>query len=196
MRLISKTAVVSVFTLFPALAFAHVGHDGGAHHTLSFAEGFLHPLTGADHLIVMLLVGIWSAMNTRQWWLAPLAFAGLLLVGALAGMAGVTLGGTEFIVAASLLGLGAMVALQLKLPALTGALVIGAFAIFHGLAHGAELSHSVAALSGMVIATAGLHLAGLGIGWLIIQSAMQQRWARLLGGCASLTGLGLLSGLI
>ncbi|WP_330981824.1 MULTISPECIES: HupE/UreJ family protein [Enterobacterales] len=196
MRFISKAAVVSVFTLFPALALAHVGHDGGTHHTLSFAEGFLHPLTGADHLIVMLLVGIWSAMNTRQWWLAPLAFAGLLLAGALAGMVGVTLSGTEFIVAASLLGLGAMVALQLKLPAVTGALVIGAFAIFHGLAHGAELSHSAAALSGMVLATAGLHLAGLGIGWLIIQSSMQQRWAQVLGGCASLTGIGLLAGLI
>lgn len=195
MRNISKVAM-SLLSLFPALAFAHVGHDGGAHHTLSFAEGFLHPLTGADHLIVMLLVGIWSAMNTRQWWLAPLAFAGLLLAGALAGMAGVALSGTEFIVAASLLGLGAMVALQLKLPAVTGALVIGAFAIFHGLAHGAELSHSAAALSGMVLATAGLHLVGLGIGWLIIQSSMQQRWAQVLGGCASLTSIGLLAGLI
>lgn len=192
MRNISKVAM-SLLSLFPALAFAHVG---GTYHTLSFAEGFLHPLTGGDHLIVMLLVGIWSAMNTRQWWLAPLAFAGLLLAGALAGMAGVALSGTEFIVAASLLGLGAMVALQLKLPAVTGALVIGAFAIFHGLAHGAELSHSAAALSGMVLATAGLHLAGLGIGWLIIQSSMQQRWAQVLGGCASLTGIGLLAGLI
>lgn len=196
MRFMTQAGVGSLFTLFPALAMAHVGHDGGAHHTLSFTEGFLHPLTGADHLIVMLLVGVWSAMNTRQWWLAPLAFAGLLLAGALAGMAGVTLSGTEFIVAASLLGLGAMVAFQLKLPALTGALVIGAFAVFHGLAHGAELSHSLGALSGMVIATAGLHLTGLGIGWLIIHSSRQQGWARLLGGGATLTGLGLLSGLL
>lgn len=196
MRFTRMTAVVSLLTLFPTLALAHPGHDGGAHHTMSFAEGFLHPLTGADHLIVMLLVGVWSAMNTRQWWMAPVAFAFLLLMGALAGMAGITLGGTEFIVAASLLGLGAMVALQMKLPEVTGALVIGAFAIFHGLAHGAELSHSFGALSGMVLATAGLHLAGLGIGWLIIRSSMQQGWARLLGGCASLTGIGLLAGIL
>ncbi|MRS13321.1 urease accessory protein UreJ [Enterobacteriaceae bacterium RIT691] len=196
MRFTSKAAVVSLLTLFPALALAHPGHDGGAHHTLSFAEGFLHPFTGTDHLIVMLLVGVWSAMNTRQWWLAPLAFALLLLIGALAGMAGMTLGGTEFIIAASLLGLGAMVALQMKLPAVTGALVIGAFAIFHGLAHGAELSHSFGALSGMVIATAGLHLAGLGLGWLMIRSSLRQGLARVLGGCASLVGIGLLSGLL
>ncbi|MGU3412393.1 HupE/UreJ family protein [Enterobacteriaceae bacterium C34A] len=196
MRLMSKTAMVSLLTLFPALAMAHPGHDGGAHHAMGFAEGFMHPLTGADHLIVMLLVGVWSAMNTRQWWMAPVAFALLLLVGALAGMAGVAPGGTELIVAASLLGLGAMVAFQMKLPEVTGALVIGAFAIFHGLAHGAELSHSMSALSGMVLATAGLHLAGLGLGWLMMRSAMHRGWSRLLGGCASLTGIGLLAGIL
>ena len=195
MRFLSKAAVVSVLAMIPGLALAHVGHDGGAHHEMGFIEGFLHPLTGADHLIVMLLVGVWSAMNTRQWWLAPLAFAGLLLIGALVGMAGVTLGGTETIVAASLLGLGMMVAMQLKLPALVGALIIGAFAIFHGLAHGSELSHSFGALAGMVIATAGLHIAGLGIGWTLVYSSRQQRWARLLGGCATLTGIGLLAGI-
>ena len=194
MRSISKAAVASGLAMMPALALAHPGHDGGAHHTMSFVEGFLHPLTGADHLIVMLLVGIWSAMNTRQWWLAPLAFAGLLLIGALIGMSGFTIGGTESIVAASLLGLGVMVALQLKLPAAVGALIIGAFAIFHGLAHGAELSHSFGALSGMVLATVGLHIAGLGIGWHLMHSSTQQRWARLLGGLASLTGIGLLAG--
>lgn len=195
MRLITK-AVVALLVFFPALALAHTGHDGGAHHTLSFTEGFLHPLTGADHLIVMLLVGIWSAMNTRQWWLAPLVFAWLLLTGALAGMAGLTLGITEFIVATSLLGLGAMVALQMKLPGASGALVIGAFALFHGLAHGAELSHSLTALSGMVIATAGLHLAGLGLGWLMMRSAIRQGAARLVGGFATLIGVGLLTGVI
>jgi urease accessory protein len=195
MRVISRTAVLSLLALMPGMALAHVGHDGGAHHEMGFVEGFLHPLTGADHLIVMLLVGVWSAMNTRQWWLAPLAFATLLLIGALAGMAGIAIGGTETIVAASLLGLGIMVGVQLKLPALIGAVIIGAFAIFHGLAHGSELSHSFGALAGMVIATAGLHIAGLGIGWHLTHSSFSQRWSRILGGCATLTGIGLLAGI-
>ncbi|NXZ89785.1 HupE/UreJ family protein [Serratia fonticola] len=196
MRINVKAVAVSLLALFPMLAFAHVGHDGGAHHVLSFTEGFIHPLTGMDHLVAMVLVGIWSAMNTKQWWLAPLAFAGLLLTGALVGMAGVTVSGTEFIVAASLLGIGVMVALQLKLSAVMGALIIGAFAIFHGLAHGAELSHSVAALSGMVIATALLHVAGLGMGYLLASSSTQSGWARVIGGGSSLLGIGLLSGVI
>jgi len=196
MRINVKAVAVSVLALFPMLAFAHVGNDGGTHHVLSFAEGFIHPLTGMDHLVAMILVGIWSAMNTQKWWLAPLAFAGLLLTGALIGMAGVTLPGTELIVAASLLGIGLMVALRLKLRAVTGALIIGAFAIFHGLAHGAELSHSAAALSGMVIATAGLHLVGLGIGYLLTLSSTNRWWAGVIGGGSSLLGIGLLCGVV
>lgn len=196
MRINVKAVAVSVLALFPMLAFAHVGNDGSTHHVLSFAEGFIHPLTGMDHLVAMIMVGIWSAMNTQKWWLAPLAFAGLLLTGALIGIAGVTLPGTELIVAASLLSIGLMVALRLKLRAVTGALIIGAFAIFHGLAHGAELSHSAAALSGMVIATAGLHLVGLGIGYLLTLSSTNRWWAGVIGGGSSLLGIGLLCGVI
>lgn len=192
-----KRALVLVLTLFPALVFAHTGNDGGAHHVLGFTEGFTHPLTGLDHLFAMTLVGVWSAMNTRKWWVAPLSFASLLLVGALIGMTGVTIPATEHIVAASLLGIGLMVAMQLKLSSAAGALSIGAFAIFHGLAHGAELSHSVGALSGMVIATALLHVLGLGIGYLLISSKKSTVWwPRLIGGCSSVLGLGLLGGLI
>ncbi|WHP32176.1 HupE/UreJ family protein [Trabulsiella odontotermitis] len=196
MRINIKAATVSVLVLLPMMASAHVGTDGGTHHVLSFTEGFIHPLTGIDHMVAMVLVGVWSAMNTRQWWLAPLAFAGLLLTGALAGMAGVTVAGTEYLVAGSMLGIGAMVALQLKLREAVGALIIGAFAIFHGLAHGAELSHSVAALSGMVIATGGLHLIGLGIGALVTFSSTRHLWSRVLGGGSALLGIGLLVGAI
>ncbi|WP_337263752.1 MULTISPECIES: HupE/UreJ family protein [unclassified Serratia (in: enterobacteria)] len=195
MRINVKAVAVSVLALFPMLACAHVGNDGGTHHVLSFTEGFIHPLTGMDHLVAMILVGVWSAMNTRKWWLAPLAFAGLLLAGALIGMAGVTVAATEYLVAASLLVVGVMVALRLKLSAVTGALIIGAFAIFHGLAHGAELSHSAAALSGMVMATAGLHLVGLGSGYLLTLSSTNRWWAGVIGSGSSLLGIGLLSGL-
>ena len=195
MRINVKAVAVSVLALFPLLAFAHVGNDGGTHHVLSFTEGLIHPLTGMDHLVAMILVGIWSAMNTRTWWLAPLAFAGLLLVGALTGMAGITVAATEYLVAASLLVVGVMVALRLKLSAVTGALIIGVLAIFHGLAHGAELSHSAMALSGMVMATAGLHLVGLGLGYLLTLSTTNRWWAGVIGSGSSLLGIGLLSGL-
>ena len=191
-----RNATVLLLALLPSIAFAHTGGDGGTHHTLGFTEGFIHPLTGLDHLVAMILVGIWSAMNTKRWWVAPVSFASLLLVGALIGMAGVAIPITEYIVAASLLGVGLMVAFQLKLSAVLGAVIIGSFAIFHGLAHGAELSHSFAALSGMVIATATLHIVGLGIGYLLAYSATNALWSRVIGGGSSLLGIGLLTGII
>lgn len=188
--------VVAAFAVLPAVAFAHVGDDGGVHHVTGFLQGFIHPLTGLDHLFAMTLVGVWSAMNTQRWWLAPLSFAALLLVGALIGMSGVTIPATEQIVAASLLGLGLMVALQLKLSAALGAGIVGGFALFHGLAHGAELAHSFSALSGMVAATALLHLAGLALGYGLLNVSRSAGWSRVIGAGSALLGIGLLSGVV
>lgn len=188
--------VVAAVAAIPAVALAHVGGDGGIHHVTGFLQGFIHPLTGLDHLFAMTLVGVWSAMNTQRWWLAPLSFAALLLVGAFIGMAGVSVPATEHIVAASLLGLGLMVALQMKLSTTLGASIVGGFAVFHGLAHGAELSHSFAALSGMVSATALLHLLGLALGYGLLHAQRSALWSRAIGTGSALLGVGLLSGLI
>ena len=74
--LATRAALGAALLALPALALAHTGADGGAHH--GFAAGFLHPFTGIDHLLAMLLVGAWSATLQRRWWLAPLAFIALL----------------------------------------------------------------------------------------------------------------------
>jgi urease beta subunit len=92
----------------PALALAHVGADGAAHH--GFVAGFTHPFTGIDHLLAMLLIGLWSASLTRRWWVAPLAFVSMLLVGALLASAGLALPAVEPVIALSLVLLGALLA--------------------------------------------------------------------------------------
>lgn len=189
-----KVLFTAALFALPAAAFAHIGADEEAHHVTGFMQGFIHPLTGLDHLFAMTLVGVWSAMNTQKWWLAPISFASLLLVGALVGMAGLVVPATEHIVAASLLVLGLMVAMQLTLSAATGAVLVGAFALFHGLAHGAELSHSFAALSGMVVATALLHVGGLALGYAMLAAKRSLWWPRLIGAGSALLGVGLLSG--
>ena len=189
-----KVMAMIVLATLPAVASAHVGADGGAHHVAGFLQGFIHPLTGLDHLFAMTLVGVWSAMNTQKWWRAPLTFAALLLVGALIGMAGVSVPATEHIVAASLLRLGLMVALQLKLSSTVGAAIVGGFALFHGLAHGAELAHSVAALSGMVLATALLHVMGLVLGYVLLMANRSLWWPRVIGTSSALLGISLLAG--
>ncbi|WPH13145.1 HupE/UreJ family protein [Variovorax paradoxus] len=165
----SKTLAL-IAMLLPLAASAHTGADGGVHH--GFTTGFLHPLTGADHLAAMVAVGLWSALAARRAWpdllWAPLAFAGMLLVGALMGLAGVQLPAVEPMIAASLLVLGLLVATRIHLPAAAAAAVVGVFAVFHGVAHGYELASEDGAaltLAGMVGATALLHLAGIVLGW-------------------------------
>ncbi|MDR1349888.1 MAG: HupE/UreJ family protein [Zoogloeaceae bacterium] len=173
-------------------ALAHVGHGDAP----GLAAGFLHPLTGADHLMAMLAVGIWSAMTTRRVWVAPISFASLLLVGALLGLAGLHFPVVEPMIAASLLVLGLLLASQARLPLMAGAALTGAFALFHGAAHGAELGSAspLAAIIGMVLGTALIHVAGLLLGRLLL--ARHVLWARLAGGCITIFGAGLLTGVL
>ncbi len=199
---------------------AHIGVDGGAHlhegdAMSSFMAGAIHPLTGFDHLAAMVSVGLWSVLGLSPrasssgqgspsfvrglGWsclAAPTAFAAMLMIGALLGLAGMTLPGIEPMIAASLLILGLLVATRQHLPMNAGAALVAAFALFHGLAHGTELQggHAAAALSGMVISTVALHAAGIGLGLALRdQGHKPLRWlTRMAGAGVALFGLNLL----
>ncbi|MBB1600944.1 MULTISPECIES: HupE/UreJ family protein [unclassified Variovorax] len=201
MRLTRSSCVPSLAAaalgLLPLLASAHVGVDGAAHHDIGFVQGFVHPFTGLDHLAAMVAVGLWSALIARTgrdllW--APLGFAGMLLAGALLGLAGVQVPAVEPMIAASLLVIGLLVATRLRLPGPVAAAVVGVFAVFHGVAHGYELAgdHGAGfAIAGMVLATALLHTAGIAIGW-----TLRQRGAwlpRVAGAAVALFGAALLA---
>ena len=173
----------------PALALAHVGGDGAAHH--GFAAGFAHPFTGIDHLLAMLLIGLWSATLTRRWWVAPLAFVAVLLVGALLAAGGLALPAVEPMIALSLVLLGALLASRSAWPAAAMAALAALFALFHGAAHGAELQ-GMAALAGMVLATALLHGVGLWAGHALRRRSVW--WPRATGIAASRVGAVLLFG--
>ena len=189
-------AVVAIGAL-PLLASAHTGVDGAAHHDTGFMQGFLHPFTGLDHLAAMVAVGLWSALTARSgrdvlW--APLGFAAMLLAGALVGLAGMQVPGVEPMIAASLLAIGLLVVTRLRLPGPVAAAVVGAFAVFHGVAHGYELSGdhgAAAAVAGMVVATAILHAAGVAVGWTLRQRGV---WLpRVTGAAVALFGAALLA---
>lgn len=163
--------------LASAAVLAHtgdLGHVHGADAASSFFQGALHPLTGLDHLAAMVSVGLWSALtspkgSTRSLWTAPAAFAITLLIGALLGLGGLQLPGVEPMIAASLLVMGLLVCTRTALPPLAGGALVAVFALFHGLAHGAELAggHAAAALAGMVLSTAALHAVGIALGLLL-----------------------------
>ena len=186
-----KTIILIAAYALSTYAAAHPGHEVDA-HGISFMDGLLHPLTGLDHLAAMLAVGLWSALSAtsaRRIWLAPVAFAGMLLVGALLGLNGLALPAVEPMIAASLLVMGLLVATRAKLPLAVTAGVVGVFAVFHGIAHGTELAgggNGFAPLLGMLVATIALHLAGVGLGLALRSHSVW--WPRVVGGLTALLG--------
>lgn len=164
MRSLRPLLAAGFLTLLPSMAFAHTG-VGDAH---GLAHGFLHPLTGLDHVLAMVAVGIlaWQS-GGRAVWAVPVTFVALMVVGGALGASGIDLPYVEIAIALSVVVLGAAVAFGVTLP-LAGAMAIaGFFALFHGHAHGAEMPDDASGLAyglGFVAATAALHLAGIGIG--------------------------------
>lgn len=169
--------------MFPTAALAHPGHIAGS----PFAAGWAHPLSGSDHVLAMLAVGLWAATATdrRGIWALPLSFMAAMVLGGILGAAGVQLPAVEPMILASSVILGLAVALALR-PSLGVALpVVAAFGVMHGHAHGAEgpASGLAAYVAGFLLATGALHLAGIGLGRLGL--------TRILGGLTAAAGVAL-----
>lgn len=156
-------AAVTVL-LGAAPAAAHTGLPAAG-----AVDGLSHPLSGLDHLLAMVAVGVVAAMvrNRRVAWLTPVGFVAGMIVGGLAGFAGITAPGIEVGIAASVAVLGVFIAVRSEGPGSWLPLVMAVFGAMHGQAHGAELPAGAAPLAymaGFVATTAALHLAGTGIG--------------------------------
>ena len=164
-------ALAAIASLIPTVALAHApgGTIGG------LESGFQHPLLGLDHLLAMFAVGLWGAqIGGRSVWSLAVTFPLIMAVGGVLGVQGVPLGPVEIGIAASVLVLGLAILLRWRAPELVGLAIVGAFALFHGHAHGAELpaaANPAAYGIGFVIATGLIHLAGIGFGLVIGQLA-------------------------
>ncbi|HEY7607942.1 MAG TPA: HupE/UreJ family protein [Alphaproteobacteria bacterium] len=161
MRLLPAVfATIAALAALAAPAAAHTGHglDG-------MAAGFLHPFHGFDHLLAMVSVGVWAAQQGgRATWVLPCAFVAIMALGGALGLRGGGIAGSETLIVASVLVLGAVVAAAARPPLWIAAPLVGAFALFHGLAHGSELpaaANAAAYAAGFVAATALLQGAGL-----------------------------------
>jgi urease accessory protein len=155
---------VAMFVAAPAVARAHPrsGAAGG------FLSGFSHPISGWDHILAMIAVGLWGAqLGAPAMWLLPVTFPMVMALGGTMGLLGIPLPGVELGIAASAIVLGAMVLTEGRPRLWIAALIVGVFAVFHGHAHGTELSAGHDALlysAGFVIATGCLHGVGIAIG--------------------------------
>ena len=148
----------------PASAYGHIKQGAAA----GFLTGFLHPISGLDHVLAMVAVGLWGAqLGAPAIWVLPVAFPLVMALGGMLGLIGVPVPGIEYGIAASAILLGAAVLFEVRASLFVTALLVGVFAIFHGHAHGTELPPGQSALlysMGFVIATGCLHAVGIGIG--------------------------------
>jgi len=190
-----RTTLAAILLLAAAMpAYAHVGVGT----TSSFTAGFMHPLSGLDHMTVMIAVGLWAALKGGKAVLAwPAAFVGVMLVGGALGMLHVPLPFVEPGILASVVALGLLVALAIDLPVSAGVAIIGLFALFHGHAHGTEVPENAGGLeymAGFAIATALLHATGIAAG---LSLGLRFRGlARVAGAACAAIGVGLAFGVV
>lgn len=155
-------AVALALMAAPAEAHVRQGEANG------FLSGLAHPVSGLDHIIAMVAVGLWGAqLGAPAIWLLPVTFPMVMAFGGFLGLIGIPLPGVEIGIALSGVLLGAAVLLEFKAPLWLAAALVGIFGLYHGHAHGAELPPGEDGLLyslGFVLATGALHAAGIAIG--------------------------------
>jgi urease accessory protein len=161
---LTALALAAAFLALAQTAQAHIekGEVGG------FASGFKHPWSGADHIVAMVAVGIWGAqLGAPAIWLLPVAFPVVMAFGGFMGLVGIPLPGVEIGIALSALLLGIMVCGEVRPKLIVAVIIVGAFGLFHGHAHGTELPPGQSGMLyslGFVIATGTLHAVGISLG--------------------------------
>jgi urease accessory protein len=190
-----KTAAVCLLSLvFAASAHAHAD---AATLAGGFATGFMHPVLGWDHVAAMVAVGLWGAfLGDRAVWTLPVVFPIVMAGGGVLGLLGVPMPFVEAGIALSAIVIGAMIATASRPPLWVAAVVVGAFAIFHGYAHGAELPEAANPLlytAGFMVATGLLHVGGIVLG-LAVRWPTGAKVVRGMGALISLAGVGFLTG--
>jgi urease accessory protein len=192
-RTILRLCAVAVAFL-PVAASAHVG----AGDTHGFLHGFSHPLSGIDHTLAMVAVGLFAAqLGGRALWLVPLTFVSVMALAGIAGMAGVKLPFAEIGIGMSIAVLGLAIAFRLSVPTLVAMSVVGFFAIFHGHVHGTEMPESASGLAyglGFLCATALLHTTGVGLGLTIAKANenYSRKIVQIGGGAMAIAGITIL----
>lgn len=195
MKSFLKTArYISLSIAILLLATAVQAHTGDSPHS-GWPHGFFHPLSGLDHLLAMITVGIWSMQmslhrDKRVIWLMPMIFVMVMGLGGLLGMIALPFVFAEHGIALSLLVSGFLIARTVQLPVPASALLIALFAVCHGYAHGSEMPDGIAVLdyaAGFMLATALLHVTGIGLA-MAAYAVQRGHWLRYAGIVVALSG--------
>jgi urease accessory protein len=195
---LTMTATLLVVSLSATSAFAHIGLGQAE----TFSTGFYHPMSGIDHVVAMVAVGLYAAsLGGTALWLVPLAFVVTMMVGGILGYAGYPLPLVETGIGLSVVVMSLAIALGVKLRTVLAMALVAVFALFHGHAHGsegAELGYFLPYAIGFVIATTLLHMAGIALclGFDQLGNTPSDYLRRAAGLAGALAGLSLLGGLL
>jgi urease accessory protein len=187
---------ILALTVSIAPAFAHLNP---AEHG-SLLAGISHPLFGLDHILAMVAVGLWAALLATQakqesaLWLVPFAFVGTMVIGFAAALFNMPLPFVEPVILASVVTIGLLAAIALRVPTWAGMVIVAFFAFFHGHAHGGELGAAGAITFGVgfALSTALLHALGIGFGLQLGRIFGGERGllvTRIVGGMTAISGL-------
>ena len=164
----NKLSSFAAFIFAPVLLFAHP--DFGS--STGFMHGFAHPLSGLDHMIAMVAIGIWAVqVGGKATWLIPLSFVSMMILGGVLGASGVAIPFVEKGIIMSVLILGVLIIASVRMPVVLGMIVAGLFALCHGHVHGTEISATatgLAFIAGFTISTIMLHASGIGLSYTLI----------------------------
>jgi urease accessory protein len=187
-RTLQLAVVAALLLTFPAAAMAHPGGS----HAPGFATGLAHPLSGLDHLLAIVAVGLWAGQRGgKAVWLVPLTFLAAMTLGGVLGAVAVPLPFVEQGILVSVLLLGAFVAAAAQLPLAASAGIAAVFALFHGHAHGSEMPAAAASAAyslGFLAATAALVAVGVAVG-AALQRAGAPRFVRFAGSAVAAGGV-------
>ena len=139
-----------------------------------FWNGFLHPISGLDHILAMVGVGMVAFLSARKGYLLLVAFMGAMLVSAILGYMGVKFFFVEEGILLSIAVVFALIGFANRLSINIIVAVIAFFGMFHGFAHGAEFQAGsfVSYMLGFSLSTLGLHLSGMALAYAYTRSAL------------------------
>ncbi|RCL00077.1 MAG: urease accessory protein [Candidatus Tokpelaia sp. JSC189] len=190
-----KSSIFTVILFFCSsyFAFAHININPPDHNF--FSSGFFHPLAGADHILVMVVVGLWAAqLGGKAFWGMPMAFIIAMEIGFMLALSGVNLPFVEPIILASVVAIGLLTIMVFHIPMVITVAIITVFAVFHGHAHGSEFNGmgAVGYGFGFAVATALLHMVGIAtglVGGFLSRGMDSYRVTRIGGMLTALVGL-------
>ncbi len=197
----TTTKLLAMLILIAGLsmpAFAHIPEEGLVG---GFAQGYVHPLFGWDHVAAMIAVGIWGALlGGRAIWVLPVVFPFVMVIGGIMGMIGVPLPEASILygIAGSSIIIGLAIVFGWKPPLVLTGIIVGLFAIFHGFAHGQNMPSASSPISygiGFVLGSGTLHLIGIIFG-MLTRFSWGLSVLRIGGAIIALTGFAVLFGLI